>query len=103
MSDQKPVPPSGPKLTMSTEVALGHYANFVNVVLNHSEVLLDFGRTLPGHKEIPVVARIIMNPFHAKQLARVLNHNLQMYEKTFGPIPSPPEGPVTPPAPESTN
>jgi hypothetical protein len=37
-----------------------------------------------------VVARIIMNPFQAKQLQRALSHNVQMYEQSFGPIPDPP-------------
>ena len=26
-----------------------------------------------------------MSPFHAKQLLRAINHNLQLYEKNFGP------------------
>jgi len=38
------------------------------------------------------VARIIMNPFQAKQLQRALSHNMQMYEQSFGPIPDPPAG-----------
>jgi hypothetical protein len=49
-----------------------------------------------------VVARIIMNPFQAKQLLRALSHNVQMYENSFGPIPDPPEGAVDTP-PSGTN
>ena len=97
MSDAKPAP-QGPKLTVSSEVALGQYSNFVSIAHNYAEVLLDFGRTLPGREDIPVVARIIMNPFQAKQLLRALTHNVRMYESTFGKIADPPqaqEGPGT--------
>ena len=101
MSDEKPAP-QPPKLTVAPEVALGQYANFVSIAHNYAEVLLDFGRTLPGRSDVPVVARIIMNPFQAKQLLRALSHNVQMYENSFGPIPDPPEGAVDTP-PSGTN
>jgi hypothetical protein len=89
MSDQPNPPVKPPKLTVSPDVAMGQYANFVSIAHNYAEVLMDFGRTLPGRADIPVVSRIIMNPFQAKQLLRALSHNLQMYEKTFGPIHEP--------------
>ena len=92
MSDDTPKIPKVPKLTLSAETGLGHYSNFVSIAHNYSEVLLDFGRTLPGREDIPVVARIIMNPFQAKQLLRALSHNVQLYEQNFGPIPDPPAG-----------
>ena len=91
MSDKKPGPPAAPQLTVDKELALGEYANFVSIAHNFSEVLLDFGRTMPGRQDIPVVARIIMNPFQAKQLLRALSHNVQMYEKTYGTIADPPK------------
>jgi hypothetical protein len=86
----------GPRLTVSPEIAIGQYANFVSIAHNYSEVLLDFGRTLPGRGDIPVVARIIMNPFQAKQLLRALSHNIQMYENSFGAIADPPADRVEP-------
>jgi hypothetical protein len=98
MSDDAPKGPSGPRLTLSSDVGLGTYANFVSIAHNYAEVLLDFGRTLPGRDDVPVVARIIMSPFQAKQLLRALTHNLQLYEKNFGPIAEPPHGPPTTPA-----
>jgi hypothetical protein len=92
MSDDTSKVPKTPKLTLSSEVGLGQYSNFVSIAHNYAEVLLDFGRTLPGREDIPVVARIIMNPFQAKQLLRALSHNLQMYENSFGAIGEPPGG-----------
>ena len=91
MSNDSPQVPKAPKLTLSSEIGLGEYSNFVSIAHNFSEVLLDFGRTVPGREDIPVVARIIMNPFQAKQLQRALSHNVQMYEQSFGPIPDPPQ------------
>ena len=91
MSDNTAKRPAPPQLTIDAEIGLGHYSNFVSIAHNYSEVLMDFGRTLPGRKDIPVVSRIIMNPFQAKQLLRALSHNIQMYEKSFGPIPDPPQ------------
>jgi hypothetical protein len=102
MNDQK-TPPQAPKLTVSGDIALGQYANFVSIAHNYAEVLLDFGRTLPGRTDIPVVARIIMNPFQAKQLLRALSHNLQIYEKTFGAIPDPPAPESKKSPPDTTN
>lgn len=91
MSDQPAKTVKPPRLTIGAEVGMGEYSNFVSIAHNYSEVLLDFGRTLPGRDDIPVVARIIMNPFQAKQLLRALTHNVQMYERSFGPISEPPQ------------
>jgi hypothetical protein len=92
MNDPQSTTKKGPRVTISPEISLGQYSNFVTIAHNYSELLMDFGRTLPGRTDIPVVARIIMNPFQAKQLLRALTHNLQMYEKNFGPIADPPSG-----------
>jgi hypothetical protein len=95
MSDQQ-ASQQGPRLSITPEVALGQYANFVSIAHNFSEVVLDFGRTLPGRGDIPVVARIIMSPFHSRQLLRALSHNMQLYERSFGTIPEPPPAPTEP-------
>ena len=97
MNDTTPKSPKAPRLTMDAETGLGQYSNFVSIAHNFSEVLLDFGRTMPGRQDIPVVARIIMNPFHAKQLMRALNHNLKLYEQNFGPVQEPPATAQEPP------
>ena len=93
MSDDSPKPPTQPRLSLTPEVALGQYANFVSIAHTFSEVLLDFGRMLPGRSDIPVVARLIVSPFHAKQFLRALEHNLRMYEQKFGAIADPPATP----------
>jgi len=93
MTDPKSPPPA-PRMTVKDEIALGQYSNFVSIAHNYAEVLLDFGRTLPGRQDIPVVARIIMNPFQAKQLLRALGHNLKLYEQNFGEIAEPPKPPA---------
>ena len=72
MSDPKKPTPRRPKITIGDDIALGRYSNFVSIAHNFSEVLLDFGRTMPGRQDIPVVARIVMSPFHAKQLLRAI-------------------------------
>ena len=69
---------------------MGQYTNFVSIAHNYTEVLFDFGRTLPGRKDIPVVSRLIMTPFHAKQLLKALRHNIELYERKFGPLNEPP-------------
>ena len=58
MSDQKPAEPRAPRVTIAPDIALGQYSNFVTIAHNYSEVLLDFGRTLPGRNDIPVVPAI---------------------------------------------
>lgn len=88
---------SGPRLTIGPEVGLGHYANFVTIGHNFTEVLVDFGRTVPGRQDIPVVARVVMSPLHAKQMLRALRHNLEIYERTYGPIAEPPKPAVEQP------
>ncbi len=87
-----PKQPAPPHLTIEPAVAMGQYTNFVSIAHNYTEVLFDFGRTLPGRTDIPVVSRLIMTPFHAKQLVKALTHNLKLYEEKFGPITEPPGG-----------
>ena len=89
---QDPKKPEQPTLTIDATVSMGQYSNFVSIAHNFNEVLFDFGRSLPGRKDIPVVARLIMTPFHAKQLLAALQHNIGLYEQKFGPIAPPPRG-----------
>lgn len=90
----QPKPPATPRLTLTPEVGHGRYANFVAIAHSFSEVLVDFGHAVPGREDIPVVARVVLHPFHARQLLRTLEHNLAQYERSFGRIPEP----ASPPA-----
>lgn len=78
------------KLVVSDQQALGTYANFVSIVHNFAEFILDFGRVVPGREDVQVVSRVVMTPIHVKQLLRALHENVAIYERNFGEIP---EGP----------
>jgi hypothetical protein len=78
------------KLVVSDQQSLGTYANFVSIVHNFAEFILDFGRVVPGRDDVQVVSRVVMTPIHIKQLLRALTENVAIYERNFGEIP---EGP----------
>ncbi len=94
--------PAQPTLTIDAAVSMGQYSNFVSIAHNYNEVLFDFGRSLPGRTDIPIVSRLIMTPFHAKQLLRALQHNIGLYEQKYGQISTPPADAVIP-GPSGTN
>jgi hypothetical protein len=81
------------KIVLSDQQALGTYANFVSIVHNYAEFVLDFGRIVPGREDVQVVSRLVMTPLHVKQLLRALNENVAIYERNFGTVP---DGPVPP-------
>jgi hypothetical protein len=83
MSEEKPVPV---KVTIDEATAEGHYANFTNILHNPTEFVLDFGRVVPGRSDVKVVSRILTTPYHARQLLRALQQNIELYERNYGPI-----------------
>jgi hypothetical protein len=83
MTDEKPVPV---KVTIDETTAEGHYANFANILHNPTEFVLDFGRVVPGRSDVKVVSRILTTPYHARQLLRALQQNIELYERNYGPI-----------------
>lgn len=83
MPDDKPVPV---KVTIDEATAEGHYANFANILHNPTEFVFDFGRVVPGRNDVKVVSRILTTPFHARQLLRALQQNIELYERQYGPI-----------------
>jgi hypothetical protein len=91
MSDPKPV---SVKVTIDDSVADGQYVNFANILHNPTEFVLDFGRVVPGRAAVKVMSRVLMTPYHAKQLARALGQNIEIYERNYGEIradfPTPP-------------
>jgi hypothetical protein len=83
MTDDKPIPV---KVTIDEATAEGHYANFANILHNPTEFVLDFGRVVPGRSDVKVVSRILTTPYHARQLLRALQQNIELYERNYGPI-----------------
>jgi hypothetical protein len=99
MTDPKPV---SLKVTIDETTAEGHYANFANILHSPTEFVLDFGRVVPGRADVKVVCRVLTTPFHAKQLARALQQNIEIYERNYGEIRA--EFPVvSPDAADKTN
>ncbi len=98
MTDQKPLPV---KVTIDEATAEGHYVNFANILHNPTEFVLDFGRSVPGRPDVKVMSRVLTTPYHAKQLLRALQQNVELYERSYGEIRSdfqvaPPEATDTP-------
>ena len=88
MNQQQPKKPGEIQLKAKIDetVAEGIYVNLANVMHNQSEFVVDFGRVVPGRQDFTVHSRIIISPFHAKQLAEALKRNIAQYEKNFGEI-----------------
>lgn len=74
------------QIELSAEVAHGEYANFAIITHSSSDFILDFARILPGLPKMPVKARVILAPEHAKRLLMALKDNIVGYEKAYGPI-----------------
>lgn len=91
MTDPKPV---SFQVTIDDATAQGRYVNFANILHNPTEFVIDFGRVVPGRNDVKVMARVLMTPFHAKQLLRALQQNIDLYERNYGEIraefPAPP-------------
>ena len=83
MTHPKPVPV---KVTIDEGTAEGHYANFANILHNPTEFVFDFGRAVPGRTDVKIVSRILTTPYHAKQLLRALQQNIELYERQYGAI-----------------
>ena len=83
MTDAKPVPV---KVTIDEATAEGQYVNFANILHNPTEFVIDFGRIVPGRPDVKILSRVLTTPFHAKQLARALQQNVEIYERTYGEI-----------------
>jgi len=65
------------------------YANLVGVSYTPGEFVLDFGRTLPGQRNLKVLSRLLMSPVGAKMFYRALGTRLARYEASFGEIKMP--------------
>ena len=89
----------GIDVSLSEEVAQGHYSNLAIISHSSSEFIVDFATILPGVDKAHVKSRIILTPEHAKRLLRSLQDNIMRYESTMGkikipsPQPTPEAGP----------
>ena len=72
----------------------GVYSNLMQVLHTKEEFILDFFMVSPP--EGVLVSRVIVSPTHFKRMTRVLQENLQRYEKKFGEIKinEPPHTPI---------
>ncbi|MCX7831029.1 MAG: DUF3467 domain-containing protein [Acidobacteria bacterium] len=83
------------KIVVDESVAQGIYVNFLSVLHNQAEFVMDFGRLVPGRQDVKIQARLISNPIAFKQIVKTLNENLERYETHFGVISAdmpPPKG-----------
>ncbi len=68
------------------QVGEGTYANFFMIANSPSEFIIDFGRIVPGIPNAKIYSRVITTPQHAKQLLKLLEQNIDAFEKQFGEI-----------------
>ena len=84
-----PVPGSNPKVIWDDSRMRTAYANVCNVMGTREEIMLLFGANQAwqgGQKEIRVLLsdRVVLNPFAAKRLYRMLEQGLKEYESRYG-------------------
>jgi hypothetical protein len=76
----------------------GVYANNMYVAHSKEEFIMDFLMIAPPAGA--VTARVITSPGHMKRMLAALVTNMELYERTHGPIEPampPPGGTITPP------
>jgi hypothetical protein len=64
----------------------GIYSNVAFITHSPQEIIIDFGRMMPGVPKARVYSRIIMTPQHAKMLQSALEDNIKKFEAQFGQI-----------------
>ena len=83
--------PAGPRLHLDDSAMQTSYANYANVTSTREETVLMFGMIQAyrqAQNEVPVQLndRIVMSPFVARRLSRMLINLLKNYEAQFGPL-----------------
>lgn len=89
--EKKKARAEGPLIRWDDSKMRSSYANVCNVSSTREEVTLLFGTNRAwrsGQKEVAIELsdRIIVSPFAAKRLSRLLNNVVADYEKRFGPL-----------------
>lgn len=83
--------PAAPTIIWDDSNANASYANVCNVIGTREELTLLFGVNQAwqkGQKEVNVLVsnRIVLNPYAAKRLQRMLDKVLKEYENVFGEL-----------------
>lgn len=68
----------------TAEILKGVYCNVATIKHTPREVVMDFVWSIEGHASL--VARVITNLAHAKEISEALAKNIAGYEKKFGAI-----------------
>lgn len=89
--DNKKSPGGMPTIRWNDSNMRSVYANVCNVSSTREEVTLLFGTNQAwraGQKEVGIDLsdRVILSPFAAKRLSRLLNNVVDEYEKRFGTL-----------------
>ncbi len=93
-ASQAPAPAkqaAAPRLRLDDSGMQSSYANYANVTSTREETVLLLGMIQAFDRtqnEIPVrlTDRVVMTPFVARRLARMLNNLITNYEAQFGPL-----------------
>ena len=72
------------------------YSDFAIISKNALGFNMDFGQRVPGGNNVRIVGRVAMSPQHAKLLLKVLERNVEEFEKNFGKIETPKQPKVGP-------
>lgn len=85
----------GTGITWGQEAVPEYYADFVKISANLFSIILELGvqgvrESHPaGRPPAKILARVRISPPHAVILAKLLEKNLEAYQKAVGPIPIP--------------
>jgi hypothetical protein len=80
-------------LDMNETVAQGAYSNLALANVNQEEFIIDFVFLQPHVNKGQVRSRVIMSPKNVKRLVKMLEGQLNEYEKNMGPIGDEPQLP----------
>ncbi len=84
MANQKQEPSREIKIKINDSELKGVYSNLMRVSHQKGEFILDFANVVPPAGI--VTARVITSPAHLKSMIRVLQANMEIYEKKFGGV-----------------